>query len=254
MNDTANGWLLIIVFGGIFVAWLFSQSAKAKKNREKFAAQTSKLKDFTASVKRQAGTHWVAIDEKRGKLLISPVGSDSHRMFDAAKIISVEVHENGQSVLKSGRGKQAAKAAVSFMTASPLPLITGGPKAKPYTVEEVKRVELRIVVDGSVPTHDIRLLEVPAARDSSLYKAADENARFLHAKITALIKRAEEDKRQELHGVISDAGRPGADENAMPETRPTSVADELAKLASLRDSGILTEDEFAAQKARLLHS
>jgi hypothetical protein len=31
-----------------------------------------------------------------------------------------------------------------------------------------------------------------------------------------------------------------------------SVADELAKLAHLRDSGILTEDEFAQQKAKLL--
>ncbi len=31
-----------------------------------------------------------------------------------------------------------------------------------------------------------------------------------------------------------------------------SVADELAKLAQLRDAGVLTEEEFAAQKARLL--
>ena len=31
-----------------------------------------------------------------------------------------------------------------------------------------------------------------------------------------------------------------------------SVADEVAKLAALRDSGVLTEAEFAAQKARLL--
>lgn len=30
------------------------------------------------------------------------------------------------------------------------------------------------------------------------------------------------------------------------------VADELAKLAGLRDAGVLTEDEFAAQKAKLL--
>ena len=28
--------------------------------------------------------------------------------------------------------------------------------------------------------------------------------------------------------------------------------DELAKLAQLRDAGVLTEEEFAAQKARLL--
>jgi hypothetical protein len=37
--------------------------------------------------------------------------------------------------------------------------------------------------------------------------------------------------------------------NAAPAT---SLADELAKLASLRDSGVLTNAEFEAQKARLL--
>ena len=33
---------------------------------------------------------------------------------------------------------------------------------------------------------------------------------------------------------------------------PISSADELAKLAQLRDSGVLTDAEFAAQKAKLL--
>jgi hypothetical protein len=31
-----------------------------------------------------------------------------------------------------------------------------------------------------------------------------------------------------------------------------SVADELAKLAQLKEAGVLTEEEFAAQKAKLL--
>ncbi len=31
-----------------------------------------------------------------------------------------------------------------------------------------------------------------------------------------------------------------------------SIADELSKLAQLRDQGVLTDDEFAAQKAKLL--
>ena len=33
---------------------------------------------------------------------------------------------------------------------------------------------------------------------------------------------------------------------------PVSTADEIAKLAALRDSGTLTEEEFQAQKARLV--
>ena len=35
-------------------------------------------------------------------------------------------------------------------------------------------------------------------------------------------------------------------------TPASSLADELLKLAQLRDSGVLSEEEFAAQKARLL--
>jgi hypothetical protein len=32
------------------------------------------------------------------------------------------------------------------------------------------------------------------------------------------------------------------------------VADQLRKLAELRDQGVLTDDEFAAQKAKLLNT
>ncbi|MEV3848105.1 DUF4429 domain-containing protein [Streptomyces microflavus] len=40
--------------------------------------------------------------------------------------------------------------------------------------------------------------------------------------------------------------------HAAPAAAPSSVADELAKLAGLRDAGILTPAEFEAQKARIL--
>ena len=44
--------------------------------------------------------------------------------------------------------------------------------------------------------------------------------------------------RQYIQSVASDDG--------------SSNADEIAKLAELRDSGLLTEDEFVAQKAKIL--
>ena len=37
------------------------------------------------------------------------------------------------------------------------------------------------------------------------------------------------------------------------EQSPTSVADELLKLKSLLDIGVLTEEEFAQQKMKLLN-
>ncbi len=49
-----------------------------------------------------------------------------------------------------------------------------------------------------------------------------------------------------------------ADPAATPATsdaaadQPSLIADELAKLAKLKDAGVLTDEEFAAQKAKLL--
>jgi hypothetical protein len=37
-----------------------------------------------------------------------------------------------------------------------------------------------------------------------------------------------------------------------PTAQPTDVADQLMKLAELRDRGVLSDDEFTAQKAKLL--
>jgi hypothetical protein len=48
---------------------------------------------------------------------------------------------------------------------------------------------------------------------------------------------------------LASTSRPTTPE---PTQAVGSVADELAKLAALRDSGVLTEDEFEAQKAKLL--
>jgi hypothetical protein len=38
----------------------------------------------------------------------------------------------------------------------------------------------------------------------------------------------------------------------MPPAQPGSVADELKKLVELRDAGVLSAEEFDAQKAQLL--
>jgi hypothetical protein len=51
-----------------------------------------------------------------------------------------------------------------------------------------------------------------------------------------------------LRGFVATARGPGANGSGAS----VSVADELQKLAALRDSGVLTDDEFATQKARLL--
>jgi len=54
-----------------------------------------------------------------------------------------------------------------------------------------------------------------------------------------------EKNKNRMYAPRSAAGSP-------PPAAPASVADELAKLDRLRADGVLTEEEFRAQKAKLL--
>jgi hypothetical protein len=50
------------------------------------------------------------------------------------------------------------------------------------------------------------------------------------------------------------AGPPAAQPQHLPPQGSTSLADDLASLADLRDRGVLSQQEFEAQKAALLGS
>ena len=64
------------------------------------------------------------------------------------------------------------------------------------------------------------------------------------AAVVYLITRGDSMNERRLQDFVNQQG--GA-------ARP-STADEISKLAALRDAGTLTEDEFAAQKSRLLQA
>lgn len=77
--------------------------------------------------------------------------------------------------------------------------------------------------------------------DPVLYAANDENA--------VLFGSGQQEEFERFKALVEQR----IDEGARPRpTTPTSVADELAKLAELRSKGILTEDEFQQQKRRIL--
>ena len=56
----------------------------------------------------------------------------------------------------------------------------------------------------------------------------------------------------EIKGFIEERMGPSRQLAAPATVSPSSAADEIAKLAKLRDQGILSEEEFASAKAKLL--
>jgi hypothetical protein len=65
-------------------------------------------------------------------------------------------------------------------------------------------------------------------------------------------KRDHEKQLESIKAIAQSSGSNSALTRNIADARPFSVADELIKLGELKEKGLLTEDEFSAQKQLLL--
>ncbi|MHB9100884.1 MAG: SHOCT domain-containing protein [Sulfuricella sp.] len=87
-------------------------------------------------------------------------------------------------------------------------------------------------------------MNVEGRKDGSIYTTAIQAARRWHGIVEVLMKRADSEEKS-----LQNSER-----QIQPALSNASVADEIKKLADLRDSGVLSADEFQQQKTRLLGS
>ena len=73
------------------------------------------------------------------------------------------------------------------------------------------------------------------------------------ARNRAAQQQQEDDQNQRLDGLEQQQAPAAPDQPASAGATP-SMADQLSQLATLHDQGALTDDEFAAAKARILGS
>ena len=92
-----------------------------------------------------------------------------------------------------------------------------------------------VLLDNIEGPYQVRELLLPLISEARQKKLVERQSQYLHVNPAATVLGA------------TPAPPPPASAAA-----PVDVADQLRKLAELRDQGILNEDEFAAQKAKLL--
>jgi hypothetical protein len=91
----------------------------------------------------------------------------------------------------------------------------------------------QVVLDNIEGPYAVRELLLPLISEARQKKVMERQSQFIH----------------QVNPVVQAAPAPAA-----PAGPPVDLADQLRKLATLRDDGILSEEEFAAQKAKLLGS
>ena len=114
--------------------------------------------------------------------------------------------------------------------------LSASPGVHERLISEINGVVYQPGISPGRWKHLVGILGNAAFSNTSWFFRDKEVAEALRDELSGLIEARDEDTRE--------SGPTGA----------PSLADELKKLAELRDSGVLTEAEFDAQKAKLLES
>ena len=147
------------------------------------------------------------------------------------ELLYVAIIKDGEILTKSGRSNDNYS------------VLMDNYLEKQKNSEIVEKITLLLIVnDTDNPIFEIEFLNLSVKKQSSseyLYQEAIKNAQHWHSLIEVLITHADiEDKENE--------------KNNISQISSNSIADELKKLAELRDSGVLSDAEFQQQKEKLL--
>lgn len=136
-------------------------------------------------------------------------------------------------------------------------IVKGGSAAQAMFGQKVKSFQYDVISSVEVSAGAIfgRIqITVPGAWEGSGRSSLSNTAQMENV---VQINRPMLAQAREIANVIeqrmAEARRPTVVVAAAPAPAPVSLSDELMKLASLRDAGVLTSEEFEAAKARLLN-
>lgn len=177
------------------------------------------------------------------------VGSSTREIFNYSDIIEVSYEENGSQLYTKSAGRTVGGAIVGGVLMGGAGAVVGGLSGGSKQNKEIKNMDIKILLRSTSRTTCVlhfkdvdRVLKTKDETDRKLYETYVKNANQAKDILSIIIDNAKQ------------SSVPIAQLVAQPVVAPSSssVADELAKLAKLKADGILTEEEFQAQKSKLL--
>jgi hypothetical protein len=241
-------WILIFFVFYLIFAYASKQVKADQKFLDNVDLKFASIDDFTITKKvigrdRKTG---LAIDLDRNKIcLINNVsGQASLKVILYKDIIACELYENGNTITERSRANQVGGVLVGGILLGGAGAIIGGLSGKTKTTGTVETIELRLIInDAEKPIHDVIFvnfeLDKGGVLGKGLYKDIMREARYWHGLIEVLIKRADIEDNASVPQITSN-------------NQGHSIADEIKKLAELRDSDLLSAAEFQKQKSKLL--
>jgi hypothetical protein len=184
----------------------------------------------------------IGIDSPGRKIHLASSNEPEARAYVFADIMAAELIEDGATTIKTSSSRSIGGAIIGGALLGPAGMVVGGlgGSTTGRQLRDVRAIDVVItILDMERPRFALRVLDAPHGlrAESEGYRAARSDAEELLGVLKVAIETADRE---------AQAAQPE------PARAATSAADELEKLAALRDRGILNDEEFQAQKQALL--
>lgn len=222
--DEQNKCLYIIGFGLV---------GEAKKKIENVIKSSSFAEPFTSS--------YLLVDETNRKVIFAKASRNDilEATIDFDKLVGVEIVQDGETIYKKNAiGRALIGAALAGGTGAIIGGISG--KTKKGGIVFSYKV-LFSISDMKQPIIEFELMDGALDLSSKVEKFSFSGIQSFGERVKSII------------GAIIDKVDKERNANIEKESINVSLADELKKLADLKISGILTDEEFEEQKRKLLN-
>lgn len=250
------------------IVWLIIKKNGTNDTAAGLSGYLAKLEGFKAAKDffGADGCSGIAVDDAAQKLcLVVNHGQFSSRVISYREILAVEIVENGYQVMKATKrsGFEGLAPLENFAEQptvgvepgqaldlpadlsdsgqpTPFQAMAGQPQELiAAKAEKVNKIELNLIIDNlQEPIHTVVFFAAETERGSAEYNIALASAKIWYSRLCILLQQAD----NEAESALSDTNGVAAQ----------LVADEVNKLADLQARGLISEEEFQAQKAKIM--
>ena len=235
--------ILAIVF---FIIFLWVSISKQKKRQRGLERIIKETEDFTETFKvnNYESKYLFSIDDNRRKIIYLIADNVKH-CFKFENVISVEILEDSTSVYSKSSLRTIGGGVVGGLIAGGVGAIVGGLSGSYNGKKKISEITVKILL-RNYPTSAIYICcfrstagEVDA--NSLMCKLATEEARKIADKLSVVIDMIDREEKAKQQDLLECS-----------LSTKASIADELEKLSSLKEKGIISEEEYVKLKNKLL--
>lgn len=198
---------------------------------------------------------FVADDAVHVFIIINGKGEGTQLRYE--DILKVSYEEDGRTIFSRSAGRTIGGAVAGGVLFGGAGAVVGGLSGKSTGEKKVKTMEVRIVTRNAASPAIILSLHCGSYDElnvnESKYKELKKIALDIRDLISVIIDKAQTPPELPRPEVSESVDKVVGDDKSAT-TGSTSIADELLKLAKLKDAGIITDEEFNELKKKLIGS